>query len=210
MFASLQRLWSKPRRPSPTAFGTALDLDSAQKLSALLLQIRSEYDFKNFALDSFRDWVAQKRQRPIEIYPYNFTPGIYGVWVSIGNTDLIFYDQKTCQLHQIHIQLHELAHMFCGHQTLDLSHVSNFSYSTFTSWLEGSCQLPNTTGTDLSKMLLRAKQGRKTHDEVEAELLSELIMNEVFDAQVAIEMTMPPTHTKNPILREVFQDMRWL
>lgn len=46
---------------------------------------------------------------------------MFGCWVRLAGKDYIFYEEHTAHLHQAHIQLHELAHILCGHKTLEMA-----------------------------------------------------------------------------------------
>lgn len=41
--------------------------------------------------------------------------GVCGVWVGLGDTDHVFYEESTNAVHQRHIILHELAHLLLDH-----------------------------------------------------------------------------------------------
>jgi hypothetical protein len=74
-----------------------------------------DYDFTMFNIDHFVTFIAESRQKPILCVPYAFSPGISGAWVSGKIVDFIFCQSETHPIHQIHIKLHELAHMVLEH-----------------------------------------------------------------------------------------------
>lgn len=69
--------------------------------------------------------LAEQRGRPIEILPYPADvvarfrrldePLPYGVWISGGAADYVFYRADATPSHQRHIILHELGHISCRH-----------------------------------------------------------------------------------------------
>lgn len=90
-----------------------------RRMKALLAEL--DYDFTRFTLDGFTRWLEDRRGRRIVFVPWRFPPDVSGVWVSGPNdTDYIFHERDTFPLHRTHIKLHEMAHMLCGHPTLEL------------------------------------------------------------------------------------------
>jgi hypothetical protein len=64
--------------------------------------------------------LGRRRNRPIhllELPAQQAQP--CGIWLSLPHADVIAYEAGTNPLHQDHIVAHELAHMICGHSTLD-------------------------------------------------------------------------------------------
>ncbi|MFJ9179427.1 hypothetical protein [Streptomyces sp. NPDC102360] len=60
---------------------------------------------------------AQQRGRVIELVPYDIpVAGPFGLWVGDAVKDVIVYQQQTTPAHQRHIILHELGHIFAGHE----------------------------------------------------------------------------------------------
>lgn len=102
------------------------------------------YDFRDFTLEGFAEWLAQQRGRKIAFVPRAMPPKVFGACVK-GNgvdasvlkrieasaiifgaeakgsdTDVIFYEIDTPVVHRAHIQLHELSHLICGHPTVEI------------------------------------------------------------------------------------------
>ena len=73
------------------------------------------YNFSQFELVHFVEHVAQHRNKPIRLIPYPFTESIFGVWVPATYHDYIFYTMRVHHVHQVHIVLHEIAHMLLNH-----------------------------------------------------------------------------------------------
>ncbi|MET8977042.1 ParH-like protein [Streptomyces sp. NPDC004539] len=60
--------------------------------------------------------LAEDRDRPIELVPVSARPHLpCGLLVTTDRADRILYPADTTPLHQQHIQLHEVAHLLCGH-----------------------------------------------------------------------------------------------
>lgn len=76
------------------------------------------YDFQHFEVENFIHHLEQRRGRNILRVSYDFHPGLTGLWIPAETTDYIFYAQFTHPIHQIHIVLHEIAHMLLKHDTL--------------------------------------------------------------------------------------------
>jgi hypothetical protein len=92
--------------------------EQTQRVKALLDEL--DYDFSSFTLEGFADWLAQRRRRQIVFVPKSMPASISGAWVKGHDKDYIFYEMDTPIVHQAHIQLHEMAHMLCGHPTVEV------------------------------------------------------------------------------------------
>lgn len=80
-----------------------------------------DYDFSHFTLEEFARWLEDRRGRRIVFVPWTMPPALSGAWAAeCGGSDYIFYEEHTHPLHQAHIKLHELAHMLCGHSTVEV------------------------------------------------------------------------------------------
>lgn len=70
-----------------------------------------------FDLETFCNHIATQRGRRLRLEP---VPGLSsgapcGMWIALGETDVILYDPNTSKLHAEHIVLHELGHMLSDH-----------------------------------------------------------------------------------------------
>jgi len=74
-----------------------------------------DYDFSQFTMEGFARWLEQRRGRRIVFVPWPMPPTLFGAWLTGGDDDYVFYEENTLPIHQAHIQLHEMAHMLCGH-----------------------------------------------------------------------------------------------
>lgn len=72
-------------------------------------------------LDTFIAEVVTRRPRPLSLLPMQLMGKPYGVWFTDGETERIWYERDTTPMHQRHIILHELSHLLCGHQPLDVT-----------------------------------------------------------------------------------------
>jgi hypothetical protein len=81
------------------------------------------YEFRQFSIDHFAQWVGDRIGREILRVPWEMPPGLFGAWISDADDafEYIFYDRSAPPLLQVHIQLHELAHILLGHTTLFLT-----------------------------------------------------------------------------------------
>ena len=85
-------------------------------MQALLKSL--DYDFDNFTMDGFRAYLEHRRDRKLVFVPWSMPPSLTGAWLAADGCDFVFYASDTLPIHQAHIQLHEMAHMLCGHSGL--------------------------------------------------------------------------------------------
>jgi hypothetical protein len=70
-----------------------------------------------FDIEVFTATVQAELGRRIEMIPVTTEPATpCGLLASTANAHYIFYAANTTGVHQEHIQLHELAHLLCGHR----------------------------------------------------------------------------------------------
>ena len=79
-----------------------------------------DYGFEEFTFDGFAEWIVQQRARSIIFIPYTFPSDLFGAWVKGSDKDFIAFETDTPAIHQTHIKLHEMAHMLCGHPTVEI------------------------------------------------------------------------------------------
>jgi predicted SprT family Zn-dependent metalloprotease len=82
-----------------------------------------QYDFRQFEIENFVHHLEAQRTRSILCVPYNFRSDITGIWIPAETADYIFYTCYTHPIHQIHIMLHEIAHMLLKHEHMRISEV---------------------------------------------------------------------------------------
>ncbi len=78
------------------------------------------FSFKDFTLEGFVAHLEKCLNRSIHLVPVSMPPGCFGAWVSDRDlaVEYVFYNKSLSLLHREHVQLHELAHIVLGHQTL--------------------------------------------------------------------------------------------
>lgn len=130
------------------------------RMAALLAEIARAYDFGHFTMPGFAHWLERRRGRRIEFIAWPMPSFASGACFIEERCDYVFYERDTLPVHQAHIQLHEMAHLLCGHPAipLDLRQLKNSSQV---------CQ----------PLLLRSV--RPSHIELEAETLTLLIQERV-------------------------------
>lgn len=70
-----------------------------------------------FDIRMLTEMIAARRGRPIELCVERIPiPTLSGLCVALETLDVIFYAAQDAPLHQEHIILHELCHLFCGHE----------------------------------------------------------------------------------------------
>ena len=60
--------------------------------------------------------IGARRGRPIVLQPVRRMPRLAGLCVPNGPVDVIVYSSETSPLHREHIILHELCHLWLGHE----------------------------------------------------------------------------------------------
>ncbi|MCD9194700.1 hypothetical protein [Streptomyces albireticuli] len=71
-----------------------------------------------FSIDALCRELSRTRDRPLHLHalPDQAADGnICGLWLATPTDDHIFYEQRTTQVHQEHIILHEIGHMLFDH-----------------------------------------------------------------------------------------------
>ena len=94
--------------------GSLRSKHTSRKVQRTLANLK--YDFSHFELTHFVDHVARYRAKPIRLLPFAFTGSIFGVWVPAPYHDYIFYSNRVHRIHQVHIVLHEIAHILLDHR----------------------------------------------------------------------------------------------
>lgn len=88
------------------------------RMRGLMATIQQAYDFSTFTWESFVAWLSTFLGKQVHCAPLPIEAGtLFGGWISTQQAEYIFYDGSTLPMHQLHIQLHEIAHILCGHTT---------------------------------------------------------------------------------------------
>ena len=131
------------------------------------------FDFSTFSIDTFARHISQRKGREIFLIPWgsnsSYMPaGMFGAWISDGEEpkEYVFYRTDITPIHQIHVQLHELSHILCGHPTLKITH------ELVSQIVTGKASPPF---VDVPKM----RSEYKARIEVESESLADLIQERV-------------------------------
>jgi hypothetical protein len=139
-----------------------------QRLKAEKILKELDYEFQGFSIDHFIRCVGDFTGRQILSTPWQMPSGLFGAWLSDDDVphEYIFYRHDVPLIHQIHIQLHEVAHLLFGHPTL---HVNR---ERITASLSGQETLPFA-----EYVLLRS--ATQSDIEAEAETLASMIQEQV-------------------------------
>lgn len=126
------------------------------------------FDFSTFSLSEFLRFVGETKGREIITTPWSMPDPLFGLWITDGDEarEYIFYRDDVPDIHQIHIQLHELSHFLFGHQTLDINHAMLSDVAA------GKTLLP-------FDGLIQLRSFKRSNVEVEAETLADLIQQRV-------------------------------
>ena len=100
-----------------------------RRMQEVLHTLAESYDFAQFTLRSFVSSIEGWTGRKIQFESWPMPDAVFGYWVTDGQTDYIFYDEATPQVHQAHIKLHELAHILCGHRITPISEVDVLEFA---------------------------------------------------------------------------------
>lgn len=130
--------------------------------------------------------LGERRGRPIRLVSYPIpVPGPFGLWIATTSADYILYQAETTRVHQDHIILHEVGHIFAGHGSGDTDDAV---------WGQ---LMPNISPEVISRALRRTSYDAA--HEREAELVATIIQEWAFVLDVL--WTIPPTEWSADIER---------
>jgi hypothetical protein len=132
-----------------------------------------------FDIEELTRAIAARRNRPIVLQPVRRMPRLAGLCVPNGPIDVIVYYSETSPMHREHIILHELCHLWLGHEPATV--------------LED--EIVNVLGSDLdaaSVHLVFRRVNYTTDEEREVEVLASLILKQ---AVFAARNSLRPTET---------------
>ncbi|MFE1318542.1 hypothetical protein [Kitasatospora phosalacinea] len=114
--------------------------------------------------------VADQRGRSLHLLPLPETAGpaagVCGLWLSLGEADVVFYEAATSQVHRTHIILHELSHMLLDHNGLRGAELGA-PLGLF----------PDLDPAMVDRLLARGRTDYSAAEEQQAELLATMIGN---------------------------------
>ncbi|GEM_PF-877246 len=149
---------ARPRRKSKSNDGSMNAL--LRRCTALLTDLPVSLPFD---VDTLAGQIAARRGRPVILTPMQRLPGLTGLWIASASRDIILYSPRTTRLHRDHIILHELCHLWCGHDPIAAT----------------EADLASILGPDISANTVRQvlrRAGYSTVEEREAEVLASLIL----------------------------------
>ncbi|MGW7140240.1 hypothetical protein [Streptomyces xanthophaeus] len=121
--------------------------------------------------------ISEQRGRPLHLLPLpeavGAEAGVCGLWLGLGDADIVFYEAATSRVHQTHIILHELAHMLLDHGRLDDGSGSEDGGGSGLAVLAGL--FPDLDPSMVNRMLARGRTDYSAVEEQQAELLATLI-----------------------------------
>lgn len=143
-------------------------LEIRKRMQQILADIGQSYDFHKFSFESLVSWIENRRSRKIVFVPWLMDTSVFGAWIASEDYDYIFYAANALPVHQLHIKLHELSHILCGHQTVTVT-----TDAVYHLWMQSlQNEAPSTS------FLMRSLH--KEEKEREAEILSSLIQEQAF------------------------------
>lgn len=143
------------------------------------------YDFARFEINDFANWLAAERGRQICFVGLSLPANLFGAWIRGRHTDYIFFDHDTHPIHAVHIRLHELIHILLGHQTIDVSDM--------TQWL-GETASPAEAAQKLDGPFRSLRLPDR--QELEAEIMTSLVHQRVI-ALAGLEALTRPCRSQN-------------
>ncbi|MEO8610895.1 MAG: hypothetical protein ABI690_23565 [Chloroflexota bacterium] len=140
------------------------------------------YNFRQFEIENFVHHLEAQRARSIVCVPYDFRPDVTGVWIPAETADYIFYTRYTHPVHQIHIVLHEIAHMLLKHEHMRITEVLPSDADIF--------HLARDVG------FMNSSRNQDDHQEQEAEAFVYLIQQQLVAVQRFDQLTRAVTSIK--------------
>ncbi|MFD7099542.1 hypothetical protein [Streptomyces xanthophaeus] len=128
--------------------------------------------------------ISEQRGRPLHLLPLpeavGAEAGVCGLWLGLGDADIVFYEAATSRVHQTHIILHELAHMLLDHGRLGVDDDDDGSGSGSEDGGGSGLALlaglfPDLDPSMVNRMLARGRTDYSAVEEQQAELLATLI-----------------------------------
>ena len=157
-------------------------------------------DFQQFTMEDFLAAVGESRKRQIFSFAIPMPPFVYGAWITDEERpyEYIFYDTNLSPLHQVHVQLHEVGHLLCGHETLRVSG------QNLTQLIE-VIQTQNLS-SEASSLLMRATTDTGGDErEEEAEAIATTIQSHVIQAARMKELSVAVSN--NTQIQKLLYDM---
>lgn len=135
-----------------------------------------------FDLDVFLDRWSTHSGRDVVLLPLTaaeMPPGVCGLWLRLGDQDVVGFPAGAPRTHRDHIVLHEVGHMLANHS-------GGLAGAQAGAPMQASALLP-----DLDPAMVRSVLGRSVYSDVqeqEAELIATLIMHR----SLGTEPRIPP------------------
>ena len=141
-------------------------MNAKQKAEKIVKELK--FDFRSFTIDRFIRSVEEFKHCRIKMRPWSMPSGMFGAWMtdSESGDEYIFYRDDVPPIHQIHIQLHELAHLLLDHSTLKITQ------DTVVNSITGEVILP-------FFQLAQLRSADISQTELEAEILASMIQEQV-------------------------------
>jgi hypothetical protein len=143
------------------------------RLQSEKILVDLQYDFRDFTIEHFIKWIGELKGRRILSFPLKMPAGLFGAWLTDDEepNEYIFYRADVPPMYQIHIQLHELAHLLLGHPTLHITR------ELLAAALSGQGELPF---NELARLRSTVKpEDSRSIREVESEILASVIQEQI-------------------------------
>lgn len=88
------------------------------------IEFLSPYDWGQFTLSHFLDWLSSTCHRKFVVVPWNLPPNITGGWVTSNDCEFFIYAEGLSETHKTHVVLHEVGHWLMAHRTINLDHLN--------------------------------------------------------------------------------------
>lgn len=118
----------RPRQSTPAAQGGICEPvrvrqnDTIEGLLRRCEQRMREFPLPTpFDIMAFAHTLGARRGRPITFLALPHLQPVMGFWIPGPTEDIVVYAHDTTKLHQEHVILHELCHIWCGHAPITLT-----------------------------------------------------------------------------------------
>lgn len=95
-------------------------MNVSRRVHAVLKQLPQ--DWEEVSPESFAKWIEEFHSERVQFVPMGLKPGLFACCLVVADKDdlpvaMVVYNSDLPLAHQLHVQMHELAHLALGHPT---------------------------------------------------------------------------------------------